>query len=287
MKKTIHIFLFLNLLCVLVGCTSTKKIEQYIEEGKNALQNENVEEAKNFFSLALEEGESEEAEQYLTVIDLAEKFMDHTEAEDFDEAIELFEKLKEHPFYNDVAFLIMETEEKISIVIEKRKEIDEKIEGLKELYDPEVEDMMPSELYLVESEKILEEEYISKEQIQRVRDFQKAAKEQAEKLFKQMDEEKERIEREEQRKLEQQPKKKLSVEEAKEMLYDYLVTYVYSKEALSHPDVYFDFDHENEDGNYIFQVYEVVFTDDIGHTATWGWFGVDPDTHEIYNAMEF
>lgn len=287
MKKTIHIFLFLNLLCVLVGCTSTKKIEQYIEEGKNALQNENVEEAKNFFSLALEEGESEEAEQYLTVIDLAEKFMDHTEAEDFDEAIELFEKLKEHPFYNHVAFLIMETEEKISIVIEKRKEIDEKIEGLKELYDPEVEDMMPSELYLVESEKILEEEYISKEQIQRVRDFQKSAKEQAEKLFKQMDEEKERIEREEQRKLEQQPKKKLSVEEAKEMLYDYLVTYVYSKEALSHPDVYFDFDHENEDGNYIFQVYEVVFTDDIGHTATWGWFGVDPDTHEIYNAMEF
>ncbi|MDQ0215287.1 tetratricopeptide (TPR) repeat protein [Oikeobacillus pervagus] len=49
------------------------------------------------------------------------------------------------------------------------------------------------------------------------------------------------------------------------------------------------FDHMNEKGDYIIHVYEYVIDDPAtqqGHTATWGWYGVNPKTKEIYDAFK-
>jgi len=48
------------------------------------------------------------------------------------------------------------------------------------------------------------------------------------------------------------------------------------------------FDREDEKGNYIFQVYEIVIDNPEtkeGHTATWGWYSVNPKTKEVEDLM--
>ena len=54
------------------------------------------------------------------------------------------------------------------------------------------------------------------------------------------------------------------------------------KDKKVHGEVLYD--HMNEQGDYVIHVYEIV-TDNPetgeGHTATWGWYAVDPITGEI------
>ena len=41
----------------------------------------------------------------------------------------------------------------------------------------------------------------------------------------------------------------------------------------------------DEKGDYIFQVFESVEDGQGGHTATWGWYAVNPKTKEVYDIM--
>jgi hypothetical protein len=54
------------------------------------------------------------------------------------------------------------------------------------------------------------------------------------------------------------------------------------------PEIYVEFDHLNDLGDYVIHVYEIVIDDPAtgeGHTATWGWYGVNPITREIYDEL--
>lgn len=53
-------------------------------------------------------------------------------------------------------------------------------------------------------------------------------------------------------------------------------------------DLQFIYDHDNELGDYVIHVYEHIVDDPnsgAGHTATYGWYGVNPLTGEIYDEL--
>ncbi|KGA97878.1 hypothetical protein AJ85_04540 [Alkalihalobacillus alcalophilus ATCC 27647 = CGMCC 1.3604] len=54
------------------------------------------------------------------------------------------------------------------------------------------------------------------------------------------------------------------------------------------PNYQVQYDHENADGEWVFQVYEVVIDNpdtSEGHTSTWGWYSVDPKTGNVTDLM--
>ncbi|MFJ8526951.1 hypothetical protein [Bacillus sp. NPDC094106] len=40
-----------------------------------------------------------------------------------------------------------------------------------------------------------------------------------------------------------------------------------------------------EQGDYVIHVYEVVTNGEESHTATWGWYAVNPKTKKVYKAF--
>ncbi|SOC16642.1 SH3 domain-containing protein [Ureibacillus xyleni] len=50
-------------------------------------------------------------------------------------------------------------------------------------------------------------------------------------------------------------------------------------------DVIFEYDHKNDEQHYIIHVYRFVGEPGYEHTATFGWYGVNPHTGEIYDAF--
>ncbi|WP_347549027.1 hypothetical protein ABFG93_16080 [Pseudalkalibacillus hwajinpoensis] len=57
-----------------------------------------------------------------------------------------------------------------------------------------------------------------------------------------------------------------------------------------HPNVHIDYSYDNDNGDWVYQVYEVVIDDPEtkeGHTATWGWFAVDPEQGYVYDNFNY
>lgn len=65
----------------------------------------------------------------------------------------------------------------------------------------------------------------------------------------------------------------LTKKEAEELVRKHL-------ELENQPEMHVQYDHD-EQGRYVIQVYEVVGQGDTSHTATLGWYYVDPKTREI------
>ncbi|MED3687865.1 hypothetical protein P4534_03310 [Peribacillus butanolivorans] len=54
----------------------------------------------------------------------------------------------------------------------------------------------------------------------------------------------------------------------------------------NYPQLQIQYDREDEKGDYIFQVFEMVNdSKGSGHKATWGWYGVNKKTKEVYELM--
>lgn len=50
-----------------------------------------------------------------------------------------------------------------------------------------------------------------------------------------------------------------------------------------------EYNGQDDNGNYIFQIYEMILDDPTsgeGHTATWGWYGVNKQTGEVFDALQ-
>ncbi|MBX0358958.1 hypothetical protein [Halobacillus sp. Nhm2S1] len=74
---------------------------------------------------------------------------------------------------------------------------------------------------------------------------------------------------------------------SKEQAAGYVVEY--AQVPIDNPNVFVEYDHDNQHGDWVYQVYEVVIDNPEtkeGHTATWGWYAVDPNTGYIYNNMQ-
>ncbi|WP_143414833.1 hypothetical protein [Geobacillus sp. E263] len=74
----------------------------------------------------------------------------------------------------------------------------------------------------------------------------------------------------------------LAHEEAEQLVRDYLNI------DSTTSNVFVKYDHDNERGHYVFQVYELVidnYETKEGHTATIGWYAVDPVNKTVYDAL--
>lgn len=67
--------------------------------------------------------------------------------------------------------------------------------------------------------------------------------------------------------------KQLTKQEAEQLVREHL-------ELTNNPGVKVDYDHD-EGGRYVIHVYEIVGDGEMAHTATWGWYYVDPQTKKI------
>lgn len=70
----------------------------------------------------------------------------------------------------------------------------------------------------------------------------------------------------------------ITIEEAEQLVKDFI-------EIEDYPQLRVEYDHNDENGDYVFQVFESVDDGQGGHTATWGWYGVNPKTKEVYDIM--
>ena len=73
--------------------------------------------------------------------------------------------------------------------------------------------------------------------------------------------------------------KKITMKEAEQLVKDFI-------QIEDYPQLRVQYDHDNEKGDYIFQVFESVEDGQGGHTATWGWYGVNPKTKEVYDILQ-
>lgn len=71
----------------------------------------------------------------------------------------------------------------------------------------------------------------------------------------------------------------LSKSQAEKLVKDYV-------DMKNFPHLQIEYDHDAEKGDYIFQVFEVdAGSQKNGHKATWGWYGVNKKTKEVYEVM--
>ncbi|MFD6439315.1 hypothetical protein ACFWDG_05780 [Peribacillus sp. NPDC060186] len=73
--------------------------------------------------------------------------------------------------------------------------------------------------------------------------------------------------------------KTLTKAQAEDLVKDYA-------DMENYPQLQIQYDREDEKGDYIFQVFEVVNdSKGSGHTATWAWYGVNKNTKEVYELL--
>lgn len=224
------------------------------------------------------------SEVYAGMTDHMEKGKTELEAKRFEEAIRLFELVSAQKDWDASAFQVLR-EQAISLTEEAREE--------KQRYAAaqELDKQLQQATLLLQEEKIDEAielfAEVSKQQPETVNEDTKAivgaAQEQLQKAVakKQKIEKQEQLEKEEKAVTEQAQAEPvaLTVDEAKELAADYA-----GREALKNQNVHLDYDHNRENGEYVFRMYEFV-VDNVeareGHMVTWGFYTVNPITKDV------
>ncbi len=291
---------------LLVGCNSDKNEPSALELGIEALENEDKEEAKEQFQDASKE-DKDEANEYVELMESAEKIHQALLDDEVEEAVNTYQEVEENEKFSLVTFIFADEEATLTQVLEERKLIDEKINALLAFFEPEDPEMSANELYMLKTNDMLEEEYVTSEQEEAIKEFQEAVQQiidertQGSESPQQKPEEEEKEEEteapEEEGKQEEDKQEEdkqdeengesavLSHEEAKDAVY----TYLYGEGAGdSSEDSNFKLEFDHDDGDaYVFHYYEVVdHGDGDGHTATLGWYAVDSKTGEVTDIME-
>lgn len=192
MNKKILFFTVLLLASFIVvgGCSSNKSggeetststvVKEGLAQGKLALADAEIEKAKSNFNLVLnEDGDNKEAKDWLDIIGKYEQLESQVDNHEIEAALKTLEELKKNEDYDVIAGIVKEHEQNLELVATESKILDEKIEGLWTLYDPEDENSMPDETYLVKVEEILESPHLSDEQKKAAEKFKADATERA------------------------------------------------------------------------------------------------------------
>ncbi|WP_226654793.1 hypothetical protein [Pseudalkalibacillus hwajinpoensis] len=196
MKRIFVVYSYLIVVALLaLGCASIsndEKInedtisvaEQAIDQGKLALANGEIAKAKSNFNLAVnEDTKNSEAKEWVELIDDYEQFITHMEEKEVEKASETLNELKGNSRYESIEVVIQEDADNLNEMVEETKKLTREIEDLKKLYDPHDENAMPDETYLVASDEILSNEYISEEQRDVVKKFKKDATDRANQIL--------------------------------------------------------------------------------------------------------
>jgi tetratricopeptide (TPR) repeat protein len=272
---------------ILSACTSNAYTDS-INAGKQALQKGNYTDAVHNFENALEEKETDEAKEYLHLSESLQESLKLYQDGEFEAALHTIEKVitkKSEKLDGKILKNANELREQIVKTIALSDSLKDNIVKAKTLLDQkQFDDAYEVFLQVSETDLFTENESI-----------EKLTKEAAELLLQttmlknanETEQEKQKIEEENKQKVEEEKNtqeetsKPLTHEQAEELVRKHL-------NLQSDPTIHVKYDHDAQNGDYIVQVYEVVVDDPKtgqGHTATWGWYGVNKTTKTVYDAM--
>jgi tetratricopeptide (TPR) repeat protein len=277
-----YIILILTVL-ILSACTS-KTYTTSFEAGIEELKLGNYSEAVNQFQNALEDKETDEAKANLQFAETLSESHDLYLDGDFDTALYAVNKA--------LTSKVSKTFDQD--IIKPAEELKEEIIEAKNLADSLTEQFVIGKTLLAQEQ--YEQAYEIFQQISETKDFtnisliEKMTQEatvllnETKKLKEKSQQEKEKQEaakEKEKEEKEEQVSQTLTHEQAESLVRTYL-------NLNANPSIFVKYDHDADNGDYIIQVYEIVVDDPktgAGHTATWGWYGVNKTTREIYDAM--
>ena len=310
-RKISLLLLACCLMIVFIGCSKdTPNETSSYEKGIEALHVEELPEAKKHFETTVndEDKDQEQAKEYLNYIDTAEDMQDALSEEDYDQAIEIYTSIKDDEKFSSIQFMLSDDQDELEKVMSQRGKIAGKLSLLKDL----TKENQADEFIKKQLNELLDNEYLSANQKQNIKELQNnedTENNEDENQTAEEDEQKEETtvnetssDNEEENnantdenhnenddnenKQEEADKSKsesdLSEEEAESLVYDFVKdNEVVDLDLLEENVVVLNMDHETEDGDYVFQLYEVKDDGHGGHTATYGWYEIDVETKEI------
>ncbi|MED3550182.1 hypothetical protein [Cytobacillus praedii] len=286
MKKYLAIiFVFL-----LIGCTP-KAYTTSLENGKTQLDGNDFSEALKYFEKAEEEKSTEEVNLLIKASDLLNESKKALEAGEFEASVynaklvKDIEESKDTMGVLEVAFKKADeiAKESSEHLIQKNKIEDSITKGKTLLeqnkFDEAYATFKDANLNNSNKNKVILD--LSNELNNLMKQTLEAKKAYTEKIEKERQAAEAKKKEEAARKVAEEKKKGLTEEQAKERVKQYI-------DLKPNPNVFVELDRV-EDGNFIFQVYEIVIDDPVtqeGHTATWGWYGVNKNGI-VYDAFNY
>lgn len=272
--------LFLLALSLLAGCT-TRAYETNMELGRNELKKQHYLEASEAFDKAYQDNDSAEAKDLRNMSAAMGKAMTAYETSDYPTALTLLDKVIKYktsePEGKDVHKQAKELKKEVSKAIKENEEMTLKLEEGKvllsqkqykeahSLFREVTESNQPSTSKLKsEAKKLIDKTVQSEDQTGNTSETEKPEETDKQSETKETNESTE-----------------LTKEEGKELVAEFI-------KMNDSSNLTIQFDREDEKGNYIFQVYEIVIDNaetKEGHTATWGWYSVNPKTKEVEDLM--
>lgn len=272
--------LFILALSLLAGCT-TRAYETNMELGRNELKKQHYLEASEAFDKAYQDKDSAEARDLRNLSAAMSKAMTAYETSDYPTALTLVDKVINYktsePEGEDVYKQAKELKKEVSTAIKENEEMALKLaEGkvllsqkqFKEahsLFREVAESNQPSTSKLKsEAKKLIDKTVQSEQQAGKTSETEKPEETDKQAETKEASESTE-----------------FTTDEGKELVAEFI-------KMNDSSNLTIQFDREDEKGNYIFQVYEIVIDNPEtkeGHTATWGWYSVNPETKEVEDLM--
>lgn len=286
------------ILCIfLVGCTS-KTYTENLNNGTSEFKEGNYSEAIELFKVAAKEENTNEIDELLSITTILNDSFTALNEGEFEASVFNAKKIdgyKVEEKSNEEIYGLAKSEAdriltEANKAISQKADLDEKIAKGKVLLEQQKFD----EAYEIFNALVSKEDYLDSKVINSLLT-------EAENLAKETTEKKEVHTLAEQKKAEEEKQRKLAAEQAKKAEQKKAQNAKLTKEQAvklvreqydipNKPNLFVEYDHDNEHGDYVIQVYEVVIDDPVtkeGHTATWGWYGVDPIQKLVYDAFDY
>lgn len=248
-KRKITALVVLTVLLIVTGCTS-REFESNMELGKEQLQVENYLEAYEAFSSAYKDQETAEVKELKELSKLLADGVSQYEKEKYDVALKSFEKAAGYDAKTkEGKKLVTKADGWVTKIDNTQSNLSSKKEGQLGADDPATleEGNMDTTESRGESDQSQPENNDSNGTNKKNNETEMG--------------------------------KKITIKEAEQLVKDFI-------QIEDYPQLRVQYDHDNEKGDYIFQVFESVEDGQGGHTATWGWYGVNPKTKDVYDILQ-
>lgn len=278
---------------ILSACTPKAYTESF-DAGKTALLKGNYEQAINTFENALEEKETDEAQNYLHIAQSLQESETLYKEGNFESAIYSIKKLLKGKAVEGVDKKIIKQANSLLSEIQKAKTVSDTMK----------EKMVKGKTLLAENQydeaAAVFKEIAATPDLPEIDAIETIAKDASTFLAETTEKKKAAEQAKQQQFEEEQAKQKLEEEEKvkekqKQETANYALTHEQAEELVkkhlnieSGQNIKVVYDHDADNGDYVIHVYEFVVDNPAtgeGHTATWGWYGVNKQTKSVYDAM--
>ncbi|MGN4422331.1 hypothetical protein ACTFQN_00300 [Bacillus cereus group sp. MYBK30-1] len=290
MKKVLA--MTLGLLIVASGCSS-KVYDEQVDSGRKAIEKGEYADAVNSFEKAAKEKSTDEIQKYIRLANHMQDSASALKDEKYEVAIANAEKVTEEKTDDKIYKSAKKQAEKIIKTVKGSQEqmesakkemqsgkdlltqqkYDEAYETFKTVAERKEPQGLVKEATILMNEAVTAKKQHEDEQV-------KLRKEKAEKEQAALEKKKAEQEKAQQKVKEETKKQQDTVADTGEITEHEAADLVRSQ--YNFPiSVVVEYDHDDENGNYVIHVYE----DHPDHTATLGWYAVNPKTKKIFKAV--